>query len=206
VPDRCQRLSPGIPTALESSALRQEHEHEQREHHQGNDCDPDRGRRRPGTQPRDSRAHRARLREGYRVLGIRRGWAGIVELERDKGKPHEDHVIELSEEAVNKVGRTGGTFLHTSRTNPSKVTRRSSRRTSGTSTGRHRDVTPTYLPPRVARRGHPDPIGGDDTLSYGVRLTKEACESSRSQRRWTTTAGHDYCIGFSTCGDCARSR
>ena len=61
------------------------------------------------------------LREGYRVLGIRRGWAGIVEVERASGKPHEEHVIELSEEAVNKVGRTGGTFLHTSRTNPGRV-------------------------------------------------------------------------------------
>ena len=58
------------------------------------------------------------LREGYRVLGIRRGWAGLVELERDKDKPQDDLVIELSEEIVNRAGRTGGTFLHTSRTRP----------------------------------------------------------------------------------------
>ena len=47
------------------------------------------------------------LREGYRVLGIRRGWAGLVELVRDKLQPSHEQIIELSEEAVNKVGRTG---------------------------------------------------------------------------------------------------
>jgi 6-phosphofructokinase len=61
------------------------------------------------------------LREGYRVLGIRRGWAGLVEVEREKDKLQSDQIIELSEEIVNKVGRTGGTFLHTSRTRPSHV-------------------------------------------------------------------------------------
>ena len=61
------------------------------------------------------------LREGYRVLGIRRGWAGLIELAGDRDQPDGDCVIELSEEVVNKVGRTGGTFLHTSRTRPSHV-------------------------------------------------------------------------------------
>ena len=69
------------------------------------------------------------LREGYRVFGIRHGWAGLVELEREKDKTQDDLVTELSEEIVNRAGRTGGTFLHTSRTNPSKVPRRSSPRT-----------------------------------------------------------------------------
>ena len=61
------------------------------------------------------------LREGYRVLGIRRGWAGLVDLDRGRGQVTPEHVIELSEEVVNKVGRTGGTFLHTSRTRPSHL-------------------------------------------------------------------------------------
>ena len=59
------------------------------------------------------------LREGYRVLGLRRGWGGIMELQRDKKADNSDKYYVLSEEIVNRAGRTGGTFLHTSRTRPS---------------------------------------------------------------------------------------
>ena len=61
------------------------------------------------------------LREGYQVIGLRRGWAGIVELVRDKKADNSDKYMVLTEEIVNKAGRTGGTFLHTSRTRPSHV-------------------------------------------------------------------------------------
>ena len=61
------------------------------------------------------------LREGYQVLGLRSGWAGIMELIRDKKADNSDKYMVLTEEIVNKAGRTGGTFLHTSRTRPSHV-------------------------------------------------------------------------------------
>ncbi len=61
------------------------------------------------------------LREGYCVLGIRRGWAGLVDLVREAGYDNSDNVIELTEAEVNRAGRTGGTFLHSSRTQPSKL-------------------------------------------------------------------------------------
>src|SRR5438094_7476734 len=63
------------------------------------------------------------LREGYRVMGIRRGWAGLVDYERDPGADNAENVQELSEAIVNRAGRTGGTFLHTSRTRPSHLPR-----------------------------------------------------------------------------------
>ena len=63
------------------------------------------------------------LREGYRVLGIRRGWAGLVDYNRDDGADNSESVQELSEAEVNRAGRTGGTFLHTSRTRPSHLPR-----------------------------------------------------------------------------------
>src|SRR2546430_11801003 len=63
------------------------------------------------------------LREGYRVVGIRRGWAGLVDYERDAKADNSQNVQVLSEAIVNRAGRTGGTFLHTSRTRPSHLPR-----------------------------------------------------------------------------------
>src|SRR5690606_9180575 len=59
------------------------------------------------------------LREGYRVLGIRRGWAGLSDLVRDPEADNSANVQVLTEDIVNRAARTGGTFLHTSRTRPS---------------------------------------------------------------------------------------
>src|ERR687890_2646913 len=61
------------------------------------------------------------LREGYRVVGVRRGWAGLVDYNRDEGADNSEPVRELSEAIVNRAGRTGGTFLHTSRARPSHL-------------------------------------------------------------------------------------
>src|SRR5688572_32899715 len=63
------------------------------------------------------------LREGYRVVGIRRGWAGLVDYDREKGADNSENVFELTESIVNRAGRTGGTFLHSSRTRPSHLPR-----------------------------------------------------------------------------------
>src|SRR5947209_20140696 len=63
------------------------------------------------------------LREGYRVVGIRRGWAGLVDYSREKGADNNEQIQELSEAIVNRAGRTGGTFLHSSRTRPSHLPR-----------------------------------------------------------------------------------
>jgi len=142
------------------------------------------------------------LREGYRVLGIRRGWAGIVELERDKGKPHDEHVIELSEEVVNKVGRTGGTFLHTSRTRPSHMPKSVVPvHLRDRYTAEMNDLTPEVLA-NIEWLGIDTliPIGGDDTLSYGVRLHKEGVKVIAIPKTMDNDVpGTDYCIGFSTC-------
>src|SRR5438552_8977912 len=63
------------------------------------------------------------LREGYRVIGLRRGWAGLVDVVRESDGDNSENVIPLSEDIVNRAGRTGGTFLHTSRTRPSHLVR-----------------------------------------------------------------------------------
>jgi 6-phosphofructokinase len=142
------------------------------------------------------------LREGYRVFGIRHGWAGLVELEREKDKPQDDLVTELSEEIVNRAGRTGGTFLHTSRTNPSKVPQAQlPPHLKNSYPGEIVDVTPDVLA-NLQWLGVDTliPIGGDDTLSYGVRLHKEGVRVIAIPKTMDNdVAGTDYCIGFSTC-------
>ena len=75
----------------------------------------------PGLNPAIRAVTVRAIREGYRVIGIRRGWAGAVDLIRDKKADNSANFQVLTEELVNKVGRTGGTFLHTSRTNPGRV-------------------------------------------------------------------------------------
>ncbi len=60
-------------------------------------------------------------REGYKVIGLRRGWAGIVEMVQDPKYDNSNNFIELTQTIVNRAGRTGGTFLHSSRTRPSHL-------------------------------------------------------------------------------------
>jgi len=141
------------------------------------------------------------LREGYRVLGIRRGWAGLIELNRDE-PTSSDLVVDLTESVVNKVGRTGGTFLHTSRTRPSHVPPTSIPvHLRDSYTDELNDLTKEVL----ANLEHLGidiliPIGGDDTLSYGVHLHEKGVPVIAIPKTMDNDVpGTDYCIGFSTC-------
>ncbi|HJR65551.1 MAG TPA: ATP-dependent 6-phosphofructokinase [Gemmatimonadaceae bacterium] len=141
------------------------------------------------------------LREGYRVVGIRRGWAGLVDYSREKGVDNSESVQELSEAIVNRAGRTGGTFLHTSRTRPSHLPRaRVPAHLSGYD-AEINDVTPDVLK-NLEHIGVDAliPIGGDDTLSYGKRLHDEGMHVVAIPKTMDNDVyGTDYCIGFSTC-------
>ena len=64
--------------------------------------------------------HRA-IDDGHEIVGIRRGWGGLLNLNRDDKQSMEQYILPLTKSVVRTVDRTGGTFLHTSRTNPSKV-------------------------------------------------------------------------------------
>ena len=104
-------------------------------------------------------------REGYRVLGIRRGWAGLVDLVRDESIDNSGLVKELTNEIVNKAGRTGGTFLHTSRTNPSRVAKAD---VPAHLADRYSDEVNDLTPEVLANLDflgidYLIPIGGDDT-------------------------------------------
>lgn len=141
------------------------------------------------------------VREGYRVIGIRRGWAGLVDYVRDKGGDNSENVQELSEAIVNRAGRTGGTFLHSSRTRPSHVPRERMPPHLSGSTEPVNDVTKEVLK-NLDHIGVDAliPIGGDDTLSYGKRLHDEGVNVIAIPKTMDNDVhGTDYCIGFSTC-------
>ena len=141
------------------------------------------------------------LREGYRVVGIRRGWAGLVDYDPEKDADNTDNVQVLSEAIVNRAGRTGGTFLHTSRTRPSHLPReRVPKHLSGYDQ-KVNDITKDVLK-NLERIGVDTliPIGGDDTLSYGKRLHDEGVNVVAIPKTMDNDVyGTDYCIGFSTC-------
>ena len=75
----------------------------------------------PGLNPAIRAVTFRAIREGYKVVGIKRGWGGLVDLIPDKKEDNSENFIMLTADTVNRAGRTGGTFLHTSRTNPSKL-------------------------------------------------------------------------------------
>src|SRR5689334_55051 len=75
----------------------------------------------PGLNPAVRAVTFRALREGHEVVGIRRGWGGLVDMVREKDHDNSDHFQRLTEEIVRRAGRTVGTFLHSSRTNPSNV-------------------------------------------------------------------------------------
>ena len=142
------------------------------------------------------------LREGYRVLGIRRGWAGLVDLVPDAQADNSACVQELTQDVVNRAGRTGGTFLHTSRTRPSHLPQANlPEHLRDSYTAEINDVTPEVLK-NIDFLGLDFliPIGGDDTLSYAQRLHEEGVKVVGIPKTMDNDVpGTDYCIGFSTC-------
>ncbi len=156
----------------------------------------------PGLNPAIRAVTIRAIREGYQVIGLRRGWAGVTETIREKDADNSNNYQYLTEELVNKSGRTGGTFLHTSRTKPSKM---------------KKDDVPVHLREKYNADENdltPDvlknldwlgidyliPIGGDDTLSYAVRLYQEGLKVIAIPKTMDNDVpGTDYCIGFSTC-------
>jgi 6-phosphofructokinase 1 len=156
----------------------------------------------PGLNPAIRAVTIRALREGYQVIGLRRGWAGVIEIIRDKQADNSRNFEILTEEVVNKAGRTGGTFIHTSRTRPSHVIRANvPEHLQDSYTDDVNDLTPEVLK-NLDYLGidYLIPIGGDDTLSYGARLFQEGVKVVAIPKTMDNDVpGTDYCIGFSTC-------
>ncbi len=156
----------------------------------------------PGLNPAIRAVTIRALREGYKVIGIRRGWGGLIDIVRDPEYDNSNNFFELTEEIVNRAGRTGGTFLHTSRTRASHVPRANvPKHLQDKYTDDINDLTPEVLK-NLEFMGIDFliPIGGDDTLSYAVRLSQESVKVVAIPKTMDNDVpGTDYCIGFSTC-------
>ncbi|MGZ4149981.1 MAG: 6-phosphofructokinase [Actinomycetota bacterium] len=140
--------------------------------------------------------------EGHQVVGIRRGWGGLLGIDPSNPLSVQVNTVPLDPSVVRTIDRSGGTFLHTSRTNPAKVKEadeppflRDGREGEGP-----RDHTAHVL--RVIELlgiGALIPIGGDDTLSFGLRLHQEGVPVVAIPKTMDNDVhGTDYCIGFST--------
>ncbi len=156
----------------------------------------------PGLNPAIRAVTIRAIREGYRVIGIRRGWGGMIDIIRDNKHNNTLNFIELTEDVVNRAGRTGGTFLHTSRTRASHVpAKHVPEHLKDKYTKDMNDLTPEVLK-NIDFMGldYLIPIGGDDTLSYAVRLYQEGVKVVAIPKTMDNDVpGTDYCIGFSTC-------
>lgn len=140
------------------------------------------------------------------VVGIRRGWKGLVAPEW-KGGPDPEYILPLNRDNTRTIDRTGGTFLHTSRTKPSKTKVDQVPAHLQSRLGEFKEVEPGVvdLTPVVMENlerlgvDYLVPIGGDDTLSYADRLNKEGfpmvCVPKTMDNDVRNT---EYCIGFST--------
>jgi 6-phosphofructokinase 1 len=140
--------------------------------------------------------------DGHEVVGLRRGWAALLHHDLDDPDSAAEWFQPLTPAIVRTIDRTGGTFLHTSRTNPSRVRPAEvpAHLADGVSGDGPFDFTAHAL--RVIEALGIDilvPIGGDDTLSYALRMHEEGVHVIAIPKTMDNDVhGTDYCIGFST--------
>jgi len=141
--------------------------------------------------------------EGMNILGIRRGWGGLLEYNPDDPESRARSVIKLDRDVVRTIDRSGGTYLHTSRTNPSAVKAPHCPdflKSKLDPTKEKTDFT-AHILSNLEKLGVDVviPIGGDDTLSFAERLHREGFPVIAIPKTMDNDVfGTDYCIGFST--------
>ena len=142
------------------------------------------------------------LSEGFDVVGIRRGWAGLVEYSREDGADNSEWVLPLTADLVERYAYSGGTFLHSSRTRPSAVPAKD---VPAHLRDKYTDEKNDLSDEVVANLQHLGvdyliPAGGDDTLSYGVELGRRGFPVVAIPKTMDNDVpGTDYCMGFGTC-------
>ncbi len=159
----------------------------------------------PGLNPAIKTVTMRAMAEGHTVTGFRNGWKGLLHLDPTSGWSRTKYTVDLSEDNVRTIDRTGGTFLHTARVNPWAVAP---------------DKVPSFISAAYQREGEKGaidctphimkvletlgidvliPIGGEDTLGYASRLHREGFPVVSIPKTMDNDVfGTDFCIGFST--------
>ncbi len=157
----------------------------------------------PGLNPAIKAVVNRAVDAGHEVIGIRRGWYGLLYYDPDDPASHDECTMPLDRHVVRTIDRTGGTVLHTSRTNPSRVSPSAAPNflePGELGEGGLYDFTDHVL--RVLDHLKVDvlvPIGGEDTLGYGARIHREGFPVvSIPKTMDNDVPGTDYCLGFST--------
>ena len=156
----------------------------------------------PGLNPAIRGVTLRALREGYRVIGIKNGWKGVISINPSLPVEEQEYCMLLDEPTVNRIGRTGGTFLHSSRTKADHVPLKD---IPDHLTRKYNDAYNDLTEEAIANLNHIGidyliPIGGDDTLSFAVRLHKSGIKLIAIPKTMDgDVPGTEYCIGFSTC-------
>jgi 6-phosphofructokinase len=140
--------------------------------------------------------------EGHQVVGIRRGWAGLLGIDPANPLSVSVNTLSLDPSVVRTIDRSGGTFLHTSRTNPARVRPADE---PAFLRDAHAGDEPRDHTTHVVKvidhlgLGAMITIGGDDTLSFSLRLHEEGVPVVAIPKTMDNDVhGTDYCIGFST--------
>lgn len=142
---------------------------------------------------------------GWEVVGFRRGWGGPLHYNPDDDGPQDRWLQPLNPDIVRTIDRTGGTFLHTSRTHPGKVKADDlpgflAGSKNAVPNGELFNCTPHIM--AVVEALEIDAliaIGGDDTLSYAAHLHEQGLRVVSIPKTMDNDVfGTDYCIGFST--------
>ena len=162
----------------------------------------------PGLNPAIKAVVEAAIDQGWEVVGVRRGWGGLLHCNLDSPQARKNLFMDLTRSTVRTIDRTGGTFLHTSRTNPQRTKadevpdflKGTAEPIEGEGKAAIYDFTPHIL--KVLEFLELDAliaIGGDDTLSYAARLHEEGFPVVAIPKTMDNDVyGTDYCIGFST--------
>ncbi len=148
--------------------------------------------------------------DGHDVTGIRRGWEGLTHVNFDDPESVKRYILPLNRENTRTVDRMGGTFLHTSRTNPSKMKQvpdflkgenfPSTQTTKNGVTGTTFDMSKRVLQNlEKLEIEYLVAIGGDDTLSYAANLDRLGFKVIGVPKTMDNDVrSTEYCIGFST--------
>ncbi len=158
----------------------------------------------PGLNPCIKAVAMRGMDQGNEVIGIRRGWGGLLWMDRDDQASIDKYTVELDFTTVRKIDRTGGTVLHTSRVNPGRVSPDDVPDFLKDTVDMTEEGPFDFTPHALANLKHLGidmliPIGGDDTLSYGERLHREGFPVVAIPKTMDNDVyGTDYCIGFGT--------